>query len=192
MRIITRQVPRDLRTNRPTDYNLTLGQHWEALLAQSLRDRGFRAYQPRQQILHPGDAVRASRKALQGDPEAAEDYRRRKFAIGLLRPLQLDLVARLGKRRWNIEVKALCPAAFQSSLIHIGATGKYDLKVVPVNLLCLINQETSEVFFVPYDPETWGRAKSLRGTGFDYVVPRASMSPLDAWVDYVLADPENT
>jgi hypothetical protein len=182
MIIVSHDLP--LQTTDPDSYDLALGQRWERELAKALEAQGFRCYQPKQKFIFPEYERKASRMALRF-PERAASFRKRHHCKSFLRPWQLDLVCHLGKQRWNIEVKALTPKAFQQHQIHIGLVEKYDLKEVPVDLLALINQETCEVFYVPYAPETWSRHSAIRGQGMDYVIHRHTLTPLQAWVDFV-------
>ncbi len=172
----------NLRTTKDIAYDLKLGQVWERILVDNLTALGFRSSQPKQQLNQNG--LKASLMANRGKTERAAELRS-KVDRTMLRPFQLDVVATLGKTRYNIEVKALTPAAFRQPVIHVGLTEKYDLKRVRVDVLVLINQTTGVAWVCP-PKEEWQRIKAIEGQGIDYAVPRSSLAPLQAWADAAL------
>jgi len=170
-------------TTNPEVYDLALGQAWESLLAATLCAQGFRAYRPKQQFMESARAIRLSRWKLRGRHDLVEKWATKWTDRSLLRPLQLDVVARLGRRRFNLEVKALTAVAFDYPYIHIGCCPKWDLKRIRVDGLVLINQATGEAWIVPVDTALWDKRRAIVGSGYDYAVPRQRLTPLEAWVD---------
>ena len=172
-----------LLTTNPEVYDLALGQAWESLLAAALCAQGFRAYQPKQQFMDSSRAVKVSKLRLRGRHDLADRYAKEWHDRSLLRPLQLDVVARLGKRRFNLECKALTAVAFDYPYIHVGCCDKWDLKRIRVDGLVLVNQATREAWIVPADTALWMRRRAIVDSGYDYAVPRHLLTPLQAWVD---------
>lgn len=128
----------DLRTSDPEDYNLALGQAWEEILAAALRTKGLKAYRPKQQFMSPQRGVKVSKLRLRGKHELADQRAKEWHDKAKLRPFQLELIVKLG-RRLNVEVKALQPNAFKQHDVHFGLCDKYDRKWVKLDAIVLFN-----------------------------------------------------
>jgi hypothetical protein len=160
-----------------------------------LTDAGLEAYRPKQRFILAKTLKRFRQKGEcdiykgQGQTGGSELW----LDGSLLRPFQRDVLVKLDKiRRLSVEVKALCPAAFNFYNIHVGCCPKWDKKLelpgqmAKINILILINSATGEAYAVQ-PMEGWLRVKTKGGGGdtLDYAVPRHLLSPLDIWVDSV-------
>ena len=174
------------QTGDPNDYDLALGQSYEAYVAQILTLNGLPAYQPQQRFILASDlSYHRDQKScrLTLNPRTGR-LESRHFDPSLLRPYQRDLMIKVGKvRRLSVEVKALTPAAYRGSQIWVGCCPKWDLKRFRVDALILVNQETKEIWVAPESSE-WLRVKDCNGE-MAYAVPRGKLSPPDAWIDAV-------
>jgi len=178
-----------------SDYELELGQACEEALAEALRAIGFNAYRPRQQFLTSGDAADVSRYRLRGKHQRADEKAKSWHSPRLLRNYQLDLIVRLGKRRWHIEVKALQPGACDFWHVHFGCCEKYDEKLVKVDGIFLVDQGSGCVWVVPNDHSLWERRPTKGGrqynsAGYDYAVQKHLLISLQDWINAVLQDKE--
>jgi hypothetical protein len=153
--------------------SLAHGELWEEATAVFLTDHGFPAYRLNQRISDRS----------------------------LLRTFQRDLAIKISKtRRQLVEVKVLCPEAFNAWRIHIGCVEKWDskhayvndrgvsVKLPPVTLLILVNQGNGNAYAVePY--KGWGWSNSFYGDGQDTTVPRERLQPLDTYLGIVEGTP---
>jgi hypothetical protein len=175
-------------SQQPSSYarDLRLGQVYEQALADALTARGLPAYRPHQ-VFIPASSLQMDRQ--DGKCRIIYDhflgtYRSMWADPSLLRPYQRDVMVKVSKvRRLSLEVKALTPSAFQAPLVHFGRVEKWDLKLFPVTAIVLINQQSLEAYTIPSAPEEWHRIRPIHGNGHDYAVPRASLTPLEAWID---------
>lgn len=178
----------NLQTTHPDAYDLVLGQRWEQALADHLTALGLPAYRPSQFFISARDH--------QLDRKGGSCWFKLRTNISecfkpeLLRPYQRDVLVKLDKvRRMSVEVKALCPAAFNAVYIQVGCCPKWDEKRFKVDALVLINQETGEAFVVAvnhdYEASGWVRQPSCRGRSNEvcWAVPRKSLKPLAEWVE---------
>jgi hypothetical protein len=178
-----------IRTTDPEAYKLQLGQYWEEVVATALTKNELPAYRPEQQFIDRWELQEWRERGRCRLRTCAYDSKRilpgcRAFKGDLLRSHQRDVLVKVGKvKRLSVEVKALCPKAFQKPSIWVGCTPKWDEKMFKVDALILINQDTGEAFAAP-NQEHWQRA-----TGWDgklaYAVPRHLLTPLEAWIDYI-------
>jgi hypothetical protein len=166
-----------------------MGEWWEEIASAALTAQGLPAYRPRQQFIDRGELQEWRERGRCRLRTCAYNSKRilpgcRAFKGDLLRSHQRDVLVKVGKvKRLSVEVKALCPAAFEKSMIWVGCTPKWDEKLFKVAALILINQDTGEAFAAP-SQEHWQRA-----TGWDdklaYAVPRHLLTPLEAWIDFI-------
>lgn len=176
-------------------YDLRYGESWEQALASAISSQGLHAYRPRQLFQPPRTDVTGF---------SAQRHLWAKFKdVSYLRPYQLDVVVKAGRSRYNLEVKALCTAAFRASLIHFGKVQKWDAKrlygeapvtihqykagatpAVPVHAIALINTGTGEAWLCPSDKRLWSVEPSLAGNETrDYAIAPALLTPLQLWID---------
>lgn len=178
--MIAHNSPEEIREY--TD-DLALGERYESLVAAQITALGLPCDRLKQRFLdvaYNGPVNRRRRaKGLAPKPHP------RKAA--LLRPYQVDLRVKLSATRMVLlEVKALSGQAFQREWIHIGDCLKYDLKMLPVSAVVLINRATREAWAIAYAPDEWNRKRSIwDDSRMDYVVNRSQLTPLEAWVDHL-------
>jgi hypothetical protein len=185
-------------SSNSSGYALEYGELWEQAVAVYLSDHGIPAYRLCQRFL-PHDILTEFR------PNRQLPYRHCMYRVNmegdlkmpkedpsLYKPYQRDLAIKLSKtRRMLVEVKALTPAAFRATHIHVGDIGKWDSKreyvnnrgdrvaLPPVGLLILANQQTGALWAVnPHDG--WIQVPSFyRADQKDYAVPRSLLLPLE-------------
>lgn len=182
----------DLRTSSPEGYDLKLGQLWEQAVAAALTANGLPAYRPRQWFIHAEDRKwhREEKRCRIKWDNTAKGYISNEFDKSLLRQHQRDVLVKVGKvKRLSVEVKALCPAAFDAPYIHVGCCPKWDEKKFKVHALILVNQKTGQAYVAPVDVDDlhsvgWVRRKLTPNGQFDWAVPRHQLISLEAWIDF--------
>lgn len=168
------------RKNRYS-YDLETGERWEETLTSYLKANGLNASRLCQRF-YPAYKLRDYRLARKCRLASGRTDRGQGWDGGLLRPYQIDLRLKLTKtQQKHIEVKCLTGTAFRADWVHIGKVEKYRDKQLPVNWVCLINEDTGEAWVCP-PARMWQAKPALRGDGQDIAVPRAKLSPIDAWI----------
>lgn len=164
-------------TTNPHGYDLTLGEHWENVVADYLTSLGYKSSRIEQTMI-PSHSLRTFRHGYRF-PRCPVQKPTDK---SLYRSHQIDLRISVNGRQRNIELKALTSAAFRQRLIHIGACGKYDQKVIRVHDVLLVNQTTAEIWVCP-PRETWLTVSGIwDSTATDYAVPKDSLATLEDWL----------